>query len=198
MGNTHRTQWNDHLIKERIMEVANTFDPVRMPSLSEFEEYYGNTSLSNKICKSGGCYFWADKLGLDIKKIETSIGIKAEQYVSKLLSDIGFNVEMTCMKHPYDLLVNGCVKIDVKSANISFIKDSKVYAYRISKRQHTCDFYIFCEFQDDEIKSTYVVPANIVSNQVQVEMGTGNTKYEIFRDRFDLIEKTVDFYKSLK
>lgn len=198
MGYTHGRRWTDETTAEAIMEIANTFDPVRMPSSSEVKAFCGDTSLSDRISKTGGFYEWANRLGLEVKYSETKLGIKAEHDISKRLCDLGFTAEMTSSRYPYDLLVNGCVKVDVKAANKSDIRGCDVYAYRIAKRQQTCDFYIFCEMSDEEIIKTYVVPASAVSGQVQVEMGTGSTIYDVYAERYDLIGMAVDFYKSIE
>ena len=197
MGYTHGVRYSDEEIKERILELANTFEPVRMPSRREIEDYYGGSSLTNKISRTGGHYHWAMELGLDIKYSETRLGVYAENVVFDILSNMGHDVEKTSLKHPYDLLVDGCVKIDVKAANISYIHDNKVRAYRIAKRQQTCDFYIFCEIDEDKLSCVYVVPSSKVSGQVQVEMGVIETSYAKYKNRYDLIQKTVNFYEFL-
>lgn len=197
MGYTHGIKWTEELIEEKLMEVASTLNPIRMPSLAEIEKHYGDSALTNKLCKTGGLYYWADKLGLEIKHSETLLGVQTEKQVAKILARLGYEVEETPIRHPYDLLVNGCVKVDVKAANISYIRGSKIRAYRLAKRQHTCDIYLFCEIDDSKISNVYVVPASVVTNQVQVEMGTSKTIYEKYRNRYDLIQKTIDFYKSL-
>lgn len=198
MGYTHGIKWTEELIEEKLMEVANTFDPVRMPSLAEIRRHYGDNALKSQLCRTGGVYRWAEKLGLEVKHSETLLGVQTEKQVAKILTRLGYEVEETPIRHPYDLLINGCVKVDVKAANISYIRGSKIRAYRLAKRQHTCDIYLFCEIDDNKISNVYVVPASAVTNQVQVEMGTFKTIYEKYRDRYDLIQKTIDFYKSLE
>lgn len=199
MRYTHRVQYTEEDVAQKIMELANTFDPVRMPSRKEIEEYYGNTSLTNKIARSGGHYHWAKKLGLKTKNSDTKLGIYAESVVAEVLVNANHDVQKTALKFPYDLLVDGCVKIDVKAANISYVHGSKVRAYRLAKKQQTCDLYILCEVNDSgKVGDMYVVPSSMVSGQVQVEMGTASTIYEKYKNRFDLIDKMVGFYKSIE
>lgn len=200
MAYSNRIEWTDSLTEGKIMELANQFEPIRMPSRVEMDEYYGNSSLSNRVSKTGGFYSWAERLGLEVKNSETKIGIKAEHDIAKMLSDIGYTVELTSTRYPYDLLVNGCVKIDVKAAHKTKVNSNSdyCYMYRLNKRQQTCDFYIFCEVDDDEISSIYVVPASVITGQIQVGMGAKTTKYDVYRNRFDLIGETVDFFKSLE
>ena len=187
-------KWNEELITTKLTDLANTFTPVRMPSNREVIEATGNYALSNAIQKSGGYSYWANKLGLEQRQSETKIGIEYEHKVADILRKSGHSVQGTTVKHPYDLLIDNCIKVDVKVANTSLTKGSKVHAYRIAKKQHTCDFYICCEADGDGI---YVIPANAVTGQVQIEMGQGSQKYRPYRDAFYLIDDAVNFYKSL-
>ena len=187
-------KWNEELIATRVSEIANKFAPARMPSNNEVIEMTGSYALANAIQKNGGYEYWANKLGLERKHSETKIGIEYERRVAEMLRKGGHSVQETTIKHPYDLLVDGCVKVDVKVAGTSLVRGSKVHAYRIAKRQHTCDFYICCEVDTDGI---YVIPANMVTGQVQIEMGLNSQKYSHYKDAFYLIGDAVNFYKSL-
>ena len=187
-------KWNEETIAVKVADIANKFAPARMPSNSEVIEMTGNYALANAIQKNGGYEYWANKLGLERKHSETKIGIEHERRVAEMLRKGGHSVQETTIKHPYDLLVDGCVKVDVKAAGTSLVRGSKVHAYRIVKRQHTCDFYICCEVDTDGI---YVIPANMVTGQVQIEMGLNSQKYSHYKDAFYLIDDAVNFYKSL-
>ena len=187
-------KWNEELISAGITDIANKFVPARMPSNREVVEMTGNYSLANAIQKHGGYEFWANKLGLEQKHSETKIGVEYERKVAEILRSYGHLVEETTIKHPYDLLVDNCIKVDVKVANISLIRGYEAHAYRIAKRQQTCDFYICCELDTDGI---YVVPANMVAGQVQIEMGLDSQKYSSYRGAFYLIDEAIEFYQSL-
>ena len=187
-------KWNEETIAAGITDIANRFAPARMPSNREVVEMTGSYALSNAIQKNGGFEYWANLLGLEQRRSETKVGVEFERKIAEMLRGRGHSVQETTTKHPYDLLVDGCVKIDVKAANTSLIRGSEVHAYRLSKRQHTCDFYICCEADTGGI---YIVPANMVTGQVQIEMGLNSQKYSHYKDAFYLIDDAVNFYKSL-
>ena len=186
-------EWTDEKIERCIMAIANKFDPARMPTNREVIEMSGTYALSNAIQKNGGYEYWANKLGLEQKYSESKLGMEYEHLIAEILEARGHEVVMTPTKHPYDLLVDGCVKVDVKVSNESLVRGSSVHAYRISKKLHTCDFYVCCENDGD--KCIYVIPAHICSGQTQVEMGY-ETKYEQYRDAFHLIDRAARFYKE--
>ena len=187
-------KWTENTIAREILNIANQFDPPKMPTLKETREMYENSGLACAISKTGGFEYWANKLGLPQGYSETKVGAQAEKEIAAELKDRGYSVELTSTKHPYDVLVDGCVKIDVKAANTTMIRGCPVHAYRLAKRQHTCDFYIFREIDGG---ATYIVPAHLCNGQVQVEMGIGSKKYEPYKEAWDLIGKASRFYRGM-
>lgn len=187
-------KWTDDAIEREITKIANQFKPPKMPSNKEAIELYGGYGLAMAITKSGGFAYWANRLGLPQGHSDTKVGVQAENDISAELIRLGYEVEPTSTKHPYDLLVNGCVKIDVKAANTCVIGGYSAHSYRLAKKQQTCDFYIFREL---DTGVTYIVPAHICYGQVQVTMGINNTKFFPYKEAWELIGKAVDFYKAL-
>lgn len=194
MGYVSGIQWNDELIAKEILKIANQFEPPRMPSAKETKEMYGGYALSVAIGKHGGYKHWADRLGLKQKKSDTKLGLMGEEHIAKELSKRGYAVEMTSTKHPYDILVDGCVKIDVKTANESFVRGCSIHSYRLAKRVHTCDFYIFYEADTGKI---YVVPAHKCFGQVQVGMSSNSKPYAKYLNAFDLIKQASIMYQEM-
>lgn len=194
MGYTTGIKWTDDLIAENVLRIANMFEPKRMPSNREIIEIEGNHKLSMAVQKNGGFTYWANKLGLEQKYSETKLGIVGEKCVADELSHRGHFVEMTSTKHPYDILVDGCIKVDVKTSNESYIRGCAVHAYRLAKRQQTCDFYIFYEADTGKI---YIVPAHKCHGQVQVEMGNDSKAYKQYLGAFDLINQASEMYQRM-
>lgn len=189
-----KKKWTEERIADGIDRIASMFEPKRMPSNREVLMYEGNYALAMAIQKSGGYSYWANRLGLEQKYSETALGIEGERTIAKILERYGFEVKLTSIKHPYDLLVNGCVKVDVKTANTSMIRGCPVHAYRLAKRDHTCDFYIF--YEHDTLK-TYVVPAYKCQGHVQVEMGNNSKPYAKYFDAYHLIKEASDMYQRM-
>lgn len=194
MGNQYSTEWTDERISEGVMRIASTFEPERMPSNREVIEHEGNYSLACAIQKHGGYSYWASRLGLEQKYSDTKLGIEGEEYISQLLRQRGHKVETTSVRFPYDLLVDGCIKVDVKTANESDVRGCRIHSYRLAKKKQTCDFYIFCEADTGRV---YVVPANKLSGQVQVGMGLESKEYAKYLGAFDLICEASDMYQRM-
>lgn len=194
MGYTTGIKWNDEMIAEKVMRIASLFEPKRMPSNREVIEFEGNYKLANAIQKHGGYEYWANRLNLEQKYSETSLGINGERWIADYLKTEGFEVEPTPIKYPYDLLVDKCVKIDVKTANISHVKGYPIHSYRLAKEQQTCDFYILFEADTERI---YVIPASKLNSQVQVAMGNDSKEYRQYINAFHLIKQASDMYQEM-
>lgn len=187
-------KWTEEKITEEIMAIAKRFDPPRMPSSAETKEMFGSYGLSNAITKSGGYAHWAKRLDLAQGNSETAIGVRGEQEIAIQLQSMGFSVQATSAKFPYDLLVDGCVKIDVKTANTSYVKGCPVHAFRLAKPQQTCDLYILYEIDTENV---YVVPAHKLHGQVQVDMGIESRMYRPYKSAFALITELSSAYQAM-
>ena len=66
-----------------------SLDIKRMPTRVEMDSITQNSALSNKVMKTGGIRYWADKLGLKLKGCETTLGNNYEFKVKEMLEHKG-------------------------------------------------------------------------------------------------------------
>lgn len=193
MGYVSGIRWSEQKIKEEIYKVMNVLDIKRMPSKSEIEKITGDSKLTNAIRRNGGFYNTANRLGLEIKESETKLGTKGEYYIKELLEKKGYKVEKMGVKHPYDLLINSNVKIDVKTAKIyRDPRGTEFYTFNLEKKNPTCDIYILLKLEEKKI---YIIPSKFVK-QTQISMGA-KSKYDKYENQWDYIESYDSFYKSV-
>ena len=198
MGETSRIVWTEELIASSILDIVKSLGLDRMPSRSECVFQRQDESLANAITRNGGWYAWADKLGLEVKKSETLLGKTAEKSAAEMLKTIGFEVRQMSQNFPYDLLVNDCIKVDVKASHVYHGKNGDFYSFNLEKSFATCDFYIlFCLGEGSDIVKTMVVPSACVIANNQISVGIKNSKYNKFIDRWDLIEAACTFWQEL-
>ena len=189
-------KWTDDFLNSEIRSTMKTLGIERMPSSEELKKIHRNDlhcAISKRTYSSV-----AKKLGLELKRSETKTGNEWEVWAKKHLEELGFAVELTSTKHPYDLLVEGSVKIDVKFANSYMMHDvSKVYTYRLAKKQPTCDLYILIgkDHETGELK-IYVIPSHHVKMNM-VNMGVCS-KYDVYLEKFDYISEYAFFFNSIK
>lgn len=194
MGHPDRIVWTDDLIKEKILEVKNGLSLDRMPSRSECIQYFHNTSLVNAISRRKKWYQLADELGLKVKDSETYFGKSQESTAAEILISKGFSVRKMSQNFPYDLLVDDCVKVDVKASHLYHGPNGDFYTFNLEKDYATCDIYILFALSEGNESSIFIVPSKFVIAQNQISMGVSKSKYHRFKDRWDYISALSDFW----
>lgn len=198
MGHSHGTKWTDDLIAEKIVETRTALGLDRMPSESEVKGYFKDCALSNAVSRRGGWYHWANKLGLPIKNSETYIGKIHENEVLERLISLGFEVRQMPTVFPYDILVNDCIKIDVKASRLYRGTAGNFYSFNLEKPFSTCDIYVLCSLDDDGLANgIYVVPSKFVATNTQVSIGEKVSKYSRFKGRWDYVEQYSAFLETV-
>ena len=196
MGYTHGIRWTEEKIRSEILEITKALNLNRMPSNQEIKNIMGDTSLTNAIRRHGGYYEWANKLELDMKNCETKFGKRYERVVKEILETKGYEVEQMSIKHPYDLLVNKSIKIDVKAARRYYYTDnSYFYTFNLEKKNATCDIYVCLTVNEEVIEKTLVIPSKFL-NKTQLTLGI-NSIYDKYINKWDYIKQFNDFYKSI-
>lgn len=198
MGYAHGTQWTEELIKEKVLEVVDALKLDRMPSRKECVNYFHNSGLANAISRRYGWYNLAQELGIQIKESETLFGKSYETRATEMLQAMGFEVRRMSQNFPYDLLVDNCIKIDVKASRLYRGKLGNFYSFNLEKNYATCDFFLLLAISDeDTIEKRMVVPSKNVLANNQISVGEHKSKYYQFIDRFDLIETASEFWNNL-
>jgi len=198
MGYTRGIQWNDDLIEKGIKDIIIALNIDRMPSCHEIINIAHDSKLVGAICKHGGYKNWAERLGLEIKKSETLFGKRYETALNSMLTAEGYKVEQMVMCHPYDLLVNDNIKIDVKSSKRYYYTEKGYsYSFNLEKNNPTCDLYVcFCIDKNNVIEKVLVIPSKFLK-QTQLCIGI-NSKYDVYINRWDYIKIYDDFYTKLQ
>lgn len=162
MGYTHGKKWDEQKIINTLTKVKNALYIDRMPSKSEVEEYCGDKSLSCAVSKHGGWAYFSKVMGLPMKNSCTTFGDENEQFIIEKIKSLGYDAIKTKVRHPYDILVNGIVKIDVKSAHL-YKRDGRepVYSFAINNEQPKCDIFICVAIKDDG-EDIYVIPSHFI------------------------------------
>lgn len=191
--------WNDSLIKEKILEAAKALKLNRIPTLNELSDYYGNRRLAHVISRRGGIRTWAKKLDLPCKSIESTEGYLYEQ---KAIEDIykhtGLKSAEMRYSYPYDLYVDGSVKVDVKMSHQTLEKKGvNIWTFCLDKKYPTCDFFIFyCIKDNEEVEKILIIPSDKLAGLTQLSVGN-DSRYNSFKDRWDYIVRFNAYCKAL-
>jgi hypothetical protein len=197
MGYTHGTKWTNELIEEAIEGVMIGLGTTTMPTKSECDHVTGNSALSSKISRDGGFSYWADKLGLEIKDSETQTGFKAEIEAKELIEkETGLVSKITKSRCPYDILVNGNVKIEVKISNGCGGSNGFFYSANLYDGIQKADILIFiCKNEEKEGK-ILVIPSHHLQGITQLSIGI-ESYYDKYKERYDYIEKFNNFMSGI-
>jgi beta-lactamase class A len=99
------------------------------------------------------------RLALEAKRSETYRGRAVEEQAVQFLERSGFKVEhQRAAKCPFDIMVNGSVRVDVKAARLN---SAGKYTFGTKKPRPTCDVYMLGE-------------DNIQAYAYQIGMGSTN------------------------
>ena len=198
MGYAHGTKWTDKLIKEKVLEVVSALELDRMPSRTECRNYFHNDALTNAISKRIGWYELANQLGLPIKESETYFGKKQEIDAQEQLISRGYEVRRMSQNFPYDLLVNDCLKIDVKASRLYRGINGNFYTFNLEKPFCTCDIYMLYLIGDDRMeKDVLIIPSAVVATNTQISVGESTSKYYKYSQKWDYISDYTDFLSSV-
>jgi hypothetical protein len=189
------TIWNDERIKSELLRCIDILMLDRMPTAGELLSI-GRNDLHVIVGRTKTYSGWAEELGISLKSCSTRKGQEFEKKAKYLIEEKGYEVELTTTRHPYDLLVEGSVKIDVKVGKGYLIGKSETHTFSTSKKQATCDLYIlFAVDEEGRFKKTFVIPSLFVK-QVTLSIGP-KTQWNKYIDRWDYITQYVNFYRSI-
>lgn len=187
-ANRNRAYWNEQKIIDEILK----FNAKEIPT-SNFLKSIKRADLSSAISKHGGWEYFSEKTGLPMKKSDTLTGWNGEDEIEKILNNLGYKTTRAKTKDHYDILLDDCLRIDVKTAKYAEYGYSTGWFYRMGKTI-TADIAIL--YQSDT-KNYYIVPWFIATSSNVTITKTGGTYQKYFMNN-DLLDKMVKVRKIEK
>lgn len=162
----------------------------KMPSNSYLLQS-GMGWLSSWITRNGGFVKVASKLDLQRDHSDSDTGWQGEKEVQSILEKNGFTVQRSQqVKSPFDLLIDGLIKIDVKTSSITTRQNSQSggavtgWFYRIGKMPQSDIIALFCM----DTKDIYLIPWNQLPH-TNVTLSRGGGKYRKYLNNFDGLKR---------
>jgi hypothetical protein len=192
------TSYSDEFIESGIKDVMKALNINRMPSRTEIFAVVKNHKLDNAIQRSYKYSGWAEKLGLELKESDTSLGKEYENIaVVDILENTGYESEKMTQNYPFDLLVADSIRVDVKASN-RFYYNGKNYfhCFNLEKKFPVCDLFV-CYCLDDQraIERVFVIPSSKL-HVTQLSIGV-KSRYSEYQNSWAYFERYYEFYKSL-
>lgn len=184
MKSTGRTRWTDAKLEEAIRGIASELG--HFPSNAELSEM-GRLDVANRITRSGGFRHWASLTGIPHVSSDSNTGWAGEDAAAHRLEALGFTVTAReGVKCPYDLLVDGVLRIDVKAASYQEYGRTKGWFFRIGK-QPQADMIMLWQLDKGIF---YAIPWYLCPF-TNVTISRSGGKYVAFQDNVDVIRKMV-------
>ena len=198
MGYVHGEKWDEEKIKSKVLEVVKGMNLNRMPTESECRQYFKSGGLSSAISRRMGWRKLAEELNLDIKESETYFGKRNEEIAKEDLNALGYDVRRMSTNFPYDLFLEDCIKIDVKASRLYKGVNGNFYTFNLEKPYSTCDIYLLYLIKDDgKPKDILVLPSKFVPTHTQISVGEKKSKYYKYSNKWEYIDKYLDFMLSV-
>lgn len=180
------TRWTPELIESEVRLVTQNIG--HFPSNTELREM-GRNDLACAITKRGGGLIGlAKRLGMERMPSDSDFGWAGEESVATELRRRGFTAERTNgVRAPFDILVNGIVRVDVKNARFASYpmkggSSCDGWFYRLGKM---CQADLIALHQYDE-GSTFIIPWSLIpTSNITI---TRNGKYSRYKEAWWLVE----------
>ncbi len=148
---------------------------------------YGN-ALGCKISRFGGFDAWAERCGLPLAQHDSRRGWAWEEWFVEQCRSRGMSADRVGpVKSPYDVLVGGRARVDVKSAEYAEYGTVRGNIFRIHNKEIP-DFIAAVCLEDAVPFATYIIPAGAASRSMLTIVRSGGGKYEQFRDAWHLLD----------
>lgn len=162
-------------------------------------------------------FYFRKRFGI---KRETSTGRKGELIAIKMLEDRGYEVKdmnLADKTAPYDLLVNGEIRVEVKTA--SLLGKDKSYRFLLTNPpssrciesetrtilksgrslkhyDKTCDIMMFIGITEELV---WIMPSKVMKSRIgTVSLNTRRSRYARYLNNFEEIEKALELSANLK
>lgn len=191
--NGYGHKWTEDKLRDELLKCIDLLMLDRMPTAEELKSI-GRNDVHVKVSRTKKYSGWAKELGLQLKSCETRVGQEWEGQLASFIALIGpHRVERMSTKYPYDLLIDGCVKVDVKTAKPHYKFGYRVQTFGINKTEPTCDIYILVALDENgKMEKMYVIPSHLM--KMKTFHLRSESTWDAYIGRWDFIRKYSDFY----
>lgn len=173
--------WTDEKCEAELRRLCETMG--HFPSANELRAA-GHNALCCRITKTGGIIKWAERLGMHRAHSDSDLGWEGEIAFMRMLQARGFTCERSkAVKAPFDLLVEGVLRVDVKTARFASYGHSSGWFYRIGKLAQS-DLVVLLKLDAGDF---YALPWHVCTTSNMTITLTGKT-YVRYLNNWGLIE----------
>lgn len=195
MGYSHGKKWTLEKVLQEVKNISG--DTGIMPTFKQMDIATGNKGLSVAVSRYGGHKEIAEMIGLKLCKSETNFGRDYEIFcMIDIENRFGYSVKQMSMRHPYDLLVENSVKVDVKVSKKICNRNGYYFTFNLEKKEQTCDIFVLICCDNNDIEKTYIIPSVVLSGHSQLSIGIQKSVYDKYLDQWHFIKDYADFIRG--
>lgn len=185
--------WTDTMRETVVKEISSSIG--RFPSRSDLESM-GRGDVVNQISKNGGFVYWSDRIGIPREHSDSDTGWDGElAFQSDCDKQAIVAIRMKGIKSPYDLLIGGTLRVDVKAAKyteyIGKSGSSHGWYYRIGKHVQA-DLVVLYQL---DTGSFYGIPWWVVPT-TNISIAKDGGKYARYLNNWPLIRQMISLRSS--
>lgn len=156
-----RESWSDEKVAVRLRAAIRRLGVSTMPTAAQLVSV-GDSSLAQRIARSGGFDMWASKIGASPSQHASRKGWEWEAWVASFAGAMGANVERRSrVKEPWDLKINGRT-VDVKVSYGKIVAGGPQWTWRIGRKEHVCEFYVLIAQFDGAPPVPHICPSSVI------------------------------------
>lgn len=156
------------------------------PSSSELRELRRN-DLACAVSKSGGFLQWSDRIGVPRKFSDSDFGWAGEVAFCDLCAAENLNAERSSgLRWPWDLIIGGALRCDVKSANYAEYGACRGWFYRVAKSPQA-DLIVLYQADTGDF---FAIPWWVCPT-TNVTISRDGGKYAAFKNDWSLVKRML-------
>jgi hypothetical protein len=180
-----RRRWTDQLFQDELREVVHVLG--HFPSNRDLIAL-GRHDLANQVQRRGGFLTCSEQMGFPRQRSDSDTGWDGEDRAADRLRELGFDVVVRSgVKCPYDLLVAGVLRVDVKAARLHRYGHTEGWFYRLGKYSQA-DIILLWQLDSGHF---YAVPW-FVCPSTNITISKAGGKYQPFFNNVDLIRRMIE------
>lgn len=185
MSTNGRRTWDDAKVAVELRHAADALG--RFPSSTDLRAM-GRNDLACQVSRRGGFIHWSERLGIKRRRSDSDTGWVGEAMAADRLQAFGFTVTWRKgVKWPFDLLIDGILRVDVKAARQRRYGHCQGWFYRIGKIPQA-DLVLLWQLDSGNF---YAIPW-FLCPRTSITISRDGGKYAEFRNNIDVIKEMRD------
>jgi len=189
MADRKRRHWTDEAVEAELRQLCQALG--HFPSNSELRSM-GRNDLAVQVSRRRGFVYWSVRVGTPRRESDSDTGWRGEDEAARSLQERGFTVTRRAgVTWPFDLLLEGVLRVDVKATRLHRYGHSLGWFYHIGKQPQS-DLILLWQLDTGDF---YAIPWYLCP-RTNVTISQNGGKYAPFRNNILVIREMIAVRKE--